>query len=195
MTDSELLTIIISGLSFFVSFRGIIIAKKAVAKADEANALSREQNVLALRQAKSAELSFFEQCLFRIEQRLKIPLYDLCRKAREALINVSKLFDKYDRRENDSEFLRHIFHEFCSAMGSGLSSQITWQTSEYLHSELSSLYSMDDEVINIERIINSFDLNIYFGPFPKRNGFLKLKHNRVPGDAVDWGEKLKKIYD
>lgn len=192
MTHNEVLTLIISGLSLLVAIVGLVVAAKANAKA---NALSREQNELTLRQAKASEHAVFVQRLFTVRQRLKKPLDELCRTAERILVDTSRLFDKYDKRENTTEYLRHVYYRVCKSVFSALCYQLVWQTSANLHWRLSSLYNIyDEEIESSKRLITALNFTMYYGPVLKPRGIFKLWHSKVPVEAEGLEDGLKEIY-
>jgi hypothetical protein len=191
MTNNEVFTLSISGLSLLVSVISVILASKANAKA---NTLSQERNELALRQAKASEHAMFVQSLMTVNQRLKDLLREFSQEAEEAFNRISDIFDTYDKQKNRARRLGDIYSLFCDLIYAALSFQLVWSTN--IHDRLLVLWrDIDHDREDNHSLVQMLNWMMYKNPFPSRKGIFKWLHHRPPVEAKMLAKGIHEIHE
>jgi hypothetical protein len=191
VTNNEMVTLVISGLSLIVSIISVILASKANATA---NTLSQERNELALRQARASEHAIFVQGLFTVNQRLQGVLREFRGEAEEAYYRIANMFDTYDTRRHRARPLRHIYGVFCDLIYAALSSQLVWQTD--IHFRLPTLWrDVDSDRKDHKRLVWALNGMMYNNSSPNGEGIFKWLYRGPPVKAEMLARGIHEIYE
>jgi hypothetical protein len=191
MTNSEVVTLSMSGLSLFVSIISVIRASKANAKA---NTLSQERNELTLRQARASEHAIFIQGLFTVNQRLQDVLPEFRREAEKAYNKIADMLDSYDAQRHRARPLRHIYGIFCDLIYAALSPQLVWSTN--IHFRLPALWTdIEHDREDNKRLVQILNYIMYNNSFPTRRGIFKWLDRGPPVKAEMLAKGIHEIYE